>query len=98
MNAEDVIVCPALSTMKAIVHEPEAELVTVDPSPCGAISVGPAHLPGFGPAICLAVHGRDGKVLVATMGEATFKEFGYLVAGAAYRIQQGEFDKPERRQ
>lgn len=75
-----------------LVRRPSGECLPATVGPHGGISVGPAHLPGVGPVIHVAIHSGQGETLVCTMGAQAFAQLGALINDSARRIMAGEFD------
>lgn len=87
-------VMPEMQMIDALVHMPEAEMAGGEIGPFGAIAIGPAHIPGEGSAMCIAIIGRDGQAHVATLGNAQWAAFGEMANVAAERLEAGEFSQP----
>lgn len=97
-RGEEYLAFPVMETMLCVTQKPEANLVSIEATPHGAISVGPCYVPGLGGVLNLAIHARDGEIIAATLGPKQFPAFADMILRAATRLAAGEFEKPEIRQ
>ncbi|MDH7973718.1 hypothetical protein QH494_16115 [Sphingomonas sp. AR_OL41] len=100
MSDEYVFATPLMKTIDQGVHvqEPEGSLIPVSPGKFGAVSVGAGQISGGGSAVFVAIHDRDGRTLLATLGPAAFNTMAMLMNVSARSIKESDFAQPETKQ
>ena len=88
---DEIIVEPALFTLREtfIVTAPQSEQAPPDISPTGGISIGADTMDGAA-VINVALHHRDGRTLVASMGIAGYIEFANAMNDAVQQHVNNE--------
>lgn len=85
---------PVLVTLSRgfVVKAPDGELGPPEVGPLGGLSVGADHVHGLGAVLVLALHGQDGKTVVAMMGARGYEALAKTLNEMAARVHAGEFD------